>query len=213
LGEIGQIFNGWVKEITKEAVVSVMFREVESLCGALSHPEYDSEYKRGGSSYGKIVLNGMEEEVIRPRVRKKSGKGKEGRLLSYLAARNGDDVTNRILRALVAGVSSRDAVGLEPGGLFRSKSSVSRLWISEGLKMLESLRSREIGDEEFFCLMLDGIRLSCDLTALAAMGITKDGRKLMLDFEMGSSESKEVCNVLLDRLIRRKFKVVRGYGK
>jgi transposase-like protein len=58
--------------------------------------------------------------------------------------------------------------------------------------------------------MLDGVELSSDLTAIVALGITTDGRKLMLDFELGSSESKEVCNALLDRLIRRGFSNVKG---
>jgi len=37
LGEIGEVFRGWVQEVTKEAVVPVMFQEVEDLCGAFYH--------------------------------------------------------------------------------------------------------------------------------------------------------------------------------
>lgn len=209
LGEIGKVFKGWIKEITKEAVVSVIFQEVEELCGAFYHPVSGSGFKRGGSVTGKIVLNGIEEKIVRPRVRRGIGEDNEVKLLSYTAAKNGDDIVRRILMTLRAGVSSRDAAGLEFGGLFGSKSSISRLWVSEGLKRIESLRSRELSGESFFCLMLDGIKLGADLTAIAAMGITNDGRKLMVDFEIGSSENKEACDALLNRLIRRGFKTIK----
>ncbi len=86
LGEIGEVFRGWVQEVTKEAVVSVMFQEVEELCGAFYHPVSGSGFKRGGSAAGRIVLNGVEEEVVRSRVRRVGGKGNEVRLLSYAVA-------------------------------------------------------------------------------------------------------------------------------
>ena len=60
--------------------------------------------------------------------------------------------------------------------------------------------------EKFFALILDGIVLSDDLHAIVALGITHEGRKLMLDFQIGSSESKEVCDDLVKRLISRGFK-------
>ncbi len=131
--EIGQIFRGWLKDITKDVVVSVMLQEVEELCGPFYRPDHDSEFKRGGSTSGKIVIDGVAEDLIRPRVRRKCGPGKEVGLLSYAAASDGDDVARRILRALAAGVSSRDVGGLHQGGLFASKSSVSRLCILRGL--------------------------------------------------------------------------------
>lgn len=209
--EIGQIFKGWLRDITRDVVVSVMLREVEELCGAFYHPSSGATYRRGGSAVGRIVLNGKKEMVSRPRVRcVRDGKERERGLLSYAAASDGDDISRRILSALAAGVSSRDTGGVVQSGLFDSKSSVSRLWVSEGLRRVEALRGRELSGETFFCLMLDGIELSTDLTSIVALGITTDGRKMMLDFEMGSSESKEVCDALLCRLIRRGFKTVDG---
>jgi len=54
--------------------------------------------------------------------------------------------------------------------------------------------------------MIDGIHLGSDVMAVAALGITTDGRKMMLDFEIGASENKEVCDTLLRRLSKRGFK-------
>ena len=53
--------------------------------------------------------------------------------------------------------------------------------------------------------MLDEIRLSEDQSAIAAIGITADGRKHVLDFELASSESGEVTRDLMCRLTRRGF--------
>ena len=53
--------------------------------------------------------------------------------------------------------------------------------------------------------MLDGIRLSKDQLAIVALGVTADGHKHILDFELGSSENAEVCRALMRRLIKRGF--------
>lgn len=53
--------------------------------------------------------------------------------------------------------------------------------------------------------MLDGIRLSSEVTAVVALGITEDGRKVILDLEIGSSESEEVSKDLVGRLVERGF--------
>ena len=51
--------------------------------------------------------------------------------------------------------------------------------------------------------MLDGIRLSKEQLAIVAIGITAEGHKHVLDFELGSSESAEVSKDLMRRLIKR----------
>jgi len=110
-----------------------------------------------------------------------------------------------ITLALGSGVSSND-VGRLFAGNAASSSSVSRLWVTEGLARLDTLRARDLSGEDFFCLMIDGIGLGADVMAIAALGITTDGRKMMLDFEIGSSENKGVCDGLLKRLAKRGFK-------
>jgi transposase-like protein len=76
------------------------------------------------------------------------------------------------------------------------------------LKKVKELRGRELSGESFFGLILDGIKLSDDLTAVVAIGLTCDGRKLVLDFQIGGSENREVCDDLLRRIVRRGFKPV-----
>lgn len=204
LSEVGEIFRESLVGIVRESFTRLLLAEVVDLCGPFYRPSSDSEYKRAGSAPGYVRLGGRKIPVKRPRVAK-SGGGEQP-LLTYSARKRGDEVYDLICEAVAAGVSGAEIRRLYPESGCASSTSVSRAWVSKGVEMLESLRNRELSGEDFFCLMLDGVVLSEDLTALVALGITCDGRKMMLDFEVGSSESVEVCDSLLDRLISRGFK-------
>ena len=83
---------------------------------------------------------------------------------------------------------------------------MSRLWATVGEAKVLDLRARDIASQDWLVLMLDGIHLSKDQTAIAAIGITCGGEKHVLDFELGSSENYEVCRDLLTRIKSRGFK-------
>ncbi|MFT7633148.1 MAG: putative transposase, partial [Mariniblastus sp.] len=109
------------------------------------------------------------------------------------------------LHALMHGVSTRDVKKMKPNSPGVGKSNVSRHWQSVGHKFVEALRERDLSQENWVVLMLDGIRLSKDQMAIAAIGITTEGHKRVLDFELGSSESAEVAKDLMRRLVKRGF--------
>ncbi|MCF7792161.1 MAG: transposase [Victivallales bacterium] len=205
--EAGKIFRAFIRDTVRTSYLEVMLEEVSALCGPNYSPDKKSPYYRSGNAPGVCTLDGREERISRPRVRKKNKKGSTEIILdSYRISRNGDEIKRALLRAFSAGVSSRDQKRVYPNVSGISKSSVSRLWVKEGIKCIEKLRNRELSGEKFFGLILDGISLSDDLHAIVALGLTNDGRKLILDFQLGNSESKEVCNDLLKRLVSRGFK-------
>jgi transposase-like protein len=115
-----------------------------------------------------------------------------------------------IVRALIAGASGRDMRNVHPDAPKTSRSSVSRLWAKEGAKLVERLRTRDIASRDWLVLILDGIRLSKEQLAVVALGITSDGKKHILDFELGSSENFEICRDLVSRLVSRGFQAHRG---
>jgi transposase-like protein len=82
---------------------------------------------------------------------------------------------------------------------------VSQLWQEAGSRLVDELRGRELGSQQWCVLMLDGIHLSKDQTAVVAIGITSEGQKQVLDFALGSSENVEVARELLSRLVTRGF--------
>ncbi|QDT60715.1 Transposase, Mutator family [Stieleria bergensis] len=80
------------------------------------------------------------------------------------------------------------------------RSNVSRLWQEAGSKFVQELRSRGLASTTWCALMLDGIRLSKEQTAVVALGVDDQGRKHVLDFALGSSE-KGMSHLLLKLLM------------
>jgi transposase-like protein len=132
-------------------------------------------------------------------------KSEEVVLATYEAARDPSQLQDSIVTALMHGVSTRDVQKIKPKSPGVGKSNVSRHWQSVGHKFVDELRGRDLSAENWAVLMLDGIRLSKDQLAVAAIGITTEGRKHVLDFELGSSESAEVAKDLMRRLGKRGF--------
>jgi len=188
-------------------ICDVMAEEVSELCGT-KHQPLGGDVFRNGSSPGRVIYEGQREEVLRPRVRQRQADGstREVQLASYHAASCPEQLRASIVTALMAGVSTRDVSKVQPAaspGV--SKSNVSRHWQAVGHQFVDQLRGVDLAEKDWVILMLDGIRLSKDQLAIVAIGITADGHKHVLDFELGSSENSEVCRALLRRLRKRGF--------
>ena len=205
-GDAGQIFRDHLRGFVREMISEVMAAEVNELCGP-KHKPSDSDHYRAGSSSGRVLFEGEQEAVVRPRVRKHScdGASEEVVLATYQAARDPSQLQESIVTALMHGVSTRDVGKIKPNSPGAGKSNVSRLWQSVGHKFVDELRGRDLSGKNWVVVMLDGIRLSKDQLAIAAIGITNDGCKHVLDFELGSSESAEVAGDLMRRLTKRGF--------
>ena len=191
-----------LRGIMVKALLDQLDAEVTTLCGPHYHPAPGAAHRRAGSASGQFRLNGREERFARPRVRQKQGR--EVYLQTYAAARDADPVQAAILRAVASGVSSRDMQQLHPrGGRGFSASEVSRNWVTGSLRYLAMLRDRDLQAEPVAVLMLDGIVLSEAVVVIIALGVLGDGRKRMLDFEVGSTENYESARALLERLDKR----------
>jgi transposase-like protein len=188
-------------------LADVMAAEVEELAGPKYHPTDDRVHRRAGSAVGQMLCEGRGEAMKRPRVRRvnEDGSTKEVQLETYLAAQDPSELQAALVRALVAGASSREVSAVYPESPKTSRSNVSRLWATVGAAKVIELRTRDIASQDWLVLMLDGIHLSKDQTAIAAIGITSGGEKRVLDFELGSSENYEVCRDLLARIKSRGF--------
>lgn len=206
--EAGNLFRDYLRGAVRHMFVEVMAAEVEELAGPKYHPNEDRVHRRAGSADGHVLCDGRGETVKRPRVRRvnKDGSTKEVQLETYLAAQEPSELQAAILRAMVAGASSREVSAVYPESPNTGRSSVSRLWAKVGAAKVVALRARDIASQDWLVLMLDGIHLSKDQTAIVAIGITSDGEKHVLDFELGSSENYEICRDLLRRLESRGFK-------
>lgn len=202
-----------MRGIFRMMAIGMMQEEVEALCGSKYGREQESAFKRAGSTNS--GLKGCDgENITRPRVRKKQadGSSQEVSLESYQMLLEFDDkeCAQRVLDLYAAGVPSRE---MKPNvdGRFTGKSSVSKLWIKEGLKMMEDLLMRDLSAYKWLAIQIDGIVLSKDITGLAAIGITEEGEKIILGIEIGASENKETVSDLLASITKRGFRPQEGY--
>jgi len=199
--EAALYFQTFMRMSAREALHEIMLEEVALLCGPKYFPDKATGNRRAGNEKGVFYDNGEKHSISRPRVRNKKG---EVELQSYQLANKINNISGDILRAVQAGISSRSHVSFREGRTI-SKSEFSRQWIAKGAEKIEELRSRDLSLHEYFGLMLDGVRLSSDLTAIVALGITTKGEKHVLDFSLGWSESCEVASDLIRSIRRRGF--------
>lgn len=201
--DLGECFETFMRTAARTAFMNVLYDEVTQLCGPAYRPLPDADCERAGSAPGRYFFGTEEEAVRRPRVRKD---GKEVRLKAYEAAQNRGALRDSMLRAFMAGLPSREQQRLFKDSSCTSRSEVSRLWQQEGLKCIDELRGRDLAAADYVVLMLDGIGLGDDLCGIVALGITIEGQKHILDFQIGASENAEACSDLLARLVERGFR-------
>ncbi len=195
--DVGEAFESFLRTAARTAFMNVMLEEVAQLCGPAYHPRPDTACGRAGSAPGRYFFGTDEEAVRKPRVRKN---GEEVRLKTYEAAQSRDALHDAMLRAFMAGMPSREHKRMFKGASGTSHAEVSKLWQQEGERCIEELRGRDLGKVDYVVLMLDGIALGDDLCAVVALGITVEGEKHILDFQIGASENLEVCTDLLNRI-------------
>jgi transposase-like protein len=204
--DAGAIFREHIRVGVLQMISEVISAEVAELCGPRHLPTGGDVY-RAGSSPGRVLVDGQREEIVRPRVRERQADGstREVPLATYQSANNPAELHASILSALAAGVSTREVKNVQPKSPGAGRSSVSELWKSAGHKFVNELRGKDLSQQDWAILMLDGIRLSKDQLAIVALGITADGHKHVLDFDLGSTENAEVCRDLMRRLAKRGF--------
>ena len=74
-GDLGVVFRDCMRGMARKTLLRVFAAETEALCGALYQPDSDSDCYRAGSASGAVLHEGREEEVRRPRVRRKKAEG------------------------------------------------------------------------------------------------------------------------------------------
>ena len=161
-------------------------------------------------------MESRREQIRRLRVRRRAEDDttEEVELQSYRAAQDPSVAHQLLIEAMLAAGSTRKVGKLVNGQRGSSRSQLSRLWRQVGREKFAELRHRSLTEDEdgqgrdWLALMLDGIVLSDDLVAIVAVGILVDGYKMVLDFELGASESFSTAEALMDRLIRRGFSVM-----
>lgn len=197
--ESAELLKGVLRTSVREAFWQVMAEEVDSLCGPRYDPDPGSCYHRAGSETGSVYLGGDREKIRRPRVRHETAG--ETHLDSYRAASSQQGLFEEIVGLVAEGMSQRGLERSTKGAV--SKSAVSRMWEEKSREQLALLRERPLTDSTWLALMIDGVFVGGENCIVIALGIDMHGRKQVLDFEAGTSESAETVTRLLNRLQKR----------
>lgn len=161
-----------------------------------------------GSQKGRVPLSERELRVDKPRLRRRApepGEPGEVEIPAYKAIREHGGLADRMLRVLIAGVSTRryeqvipemaETVGV-------SKSRVSRETIEAGERLLKELAERDFSKLEILAVWIDGIQLG-SYHVICAVGVDAEGYKHVLGLREGATENAEVAKSLLADMVAR----------
>lgn len=183
-------------------VSAVLEMSAARLTGQSHQGKAGGEFVRHGRQPGAVYLGGSKVRIDRPRVRSKGGK--EAKIPAYEVLSSDEIAGKKLMKAVVAGVSSRgygkaiedaaEVVGV-------SKSSVSRRIVDQSAAGLKALMERSVAPDTL-CVMLDGIRMG-PFMILGAVGIDSSGTKHVLGLAEGATENARVASDLLLSLKER----------
>lgn len=197
-------FNGIFQErlrcIVRDGLLAMFEQEVTSLCGETYRPT-ESVHRRAGSEMVTIQTTSGKERLSKRRVRETlpSGREREVRLKSYSEVKSRKGMFNEVLESICHGASG-NGVGKMLGV---SASTVCEGWKVRSKELLDEFRSRDLSEIDMVAMMVDGVFPGKESCVVVALAIDIEGRKHLLDFEEGSSESAEVVKGLFARLHAR----------
>ncbi len=194
-------------------IIAVMAAEVEALCGkrysrkgASQRPCY-----RHGTNPGTVRISGRRVPIRVPRVRDVKVKC-ERVLRSYRAFHEARINEDALMRTLFFGVSQRnyEAIADEYTDAFGlSQSSVGRIFRRSAAKVLKEFYERPLNDYDLVGLFIDG-KYFRKHQVLIAMGLTSEGKKVVLGCVEVGSESQEATKGLLEDLFDRGLQIHQG---
>ena len=211
---MGEILS--LREQLRETLIGALRSSVVATAEALVHDELlalvgapwsrkgESPLRRNGTTTSTIHLDGEPCSLVRGRVRDQS-KGSEVPLKTLQALSSRDALDADVKRRLVRGISTRDyddALGALSDGLGLQKSAVSAAFMRASKKDLDLLNGRSLAEMTFVTIFLDGTFFA-DHTCLLALGITQDGKKVVLGLREGASENSALVKDLLADLVER----------
>ena len=185
--------------------------EVVQLAGERYKRNGIAGYSRWGSQKGSIYVQDQRIPMLIPRVRDTKNK-REVSLSTYERLQSPAQADEGLLRRVLHGLSCRDykaCAEAVPEALSLSSSSVSRRYVKASSRKLRELMERPLEGYDFVAIVLDGKTFGED-EIIMAVGVTIDGKKVILGIIQSGSENHRVCGDFLRELIDRGLKYDKG---
>jgi transposase-like protein len=202
---------GWLRqgvgELIRQAGLRLMDllmqEEVRELVGERSQRQAERKANRWGTERGYCVVMGQKVPLERPRVR--TTDDQEVRLGSYEMFHRGEPLTETVWEKLMLGLSTRkygQAVREFTAAYGLEKSAVSEHFIEASRAKLQEMMERRLDKTRLCALLIDATPFAGQ-QLVVAMGISQDGRKMILGLRQGATENATVVGELLGELVNR----------
>lgn len=203
---------GLIQELIPIALMKLqedLQKEVQELAGE----RYErGKFVRYGKNPGSVVLGEQRIGIDVPRVRDLS-RGIEMPLRSYQSLHEGEKrIEAGALAKILKGISCRDYSAVSktiPEAFGLSSSTISRKFIRASSRQLKALQERDLSEYDFVAIAIDGKTFGED-DLIVAVGITIEGRKVILGFIEAATENEKIASEFLKGLLSRGLNIEEG---
>jgi transposase-like protein len=133
-------------------------------------------------------------------------------LQSYQLLQQPRNTDEGVMRRILLGLSCRNYEGCAeavPEAFGLSPSTISRRFIKASSRKLKELIERDLSENDFVVLFIDGKSFAED-EMIIALGVTMSGDKLVLGFVQAGTENETVVKDFLNALIERGLNIEQG---
>lgn len=189
-----------IHEIGIQTLEMILRLSAEQVAGPPTPGKSSGAVRWYGSQPGQVKLADRKVRVKRPRLRHKT-EG-EVKIPAYEALRTDRGLSERMLGALLRGVSTREYQEVLPemaSTVGVSRSAVSRQAIEASAEQLQQLQERRWDQHEILVIYIDGQRFASH-HIVSAVGVDIEGKKHILGIEPGATENAAAVKRLLTHL-------------
>jgi transposase-like protein len=187
-------------------------REVRQLAGDKYQRNGLPDHDRWGSQLGSIYIQDQRIPILVQRVRDTKN-NREVSLRTYEGLQSPSaNADEKVLKRILHGLSCRnyrECSEAIPEALSLSASTVSRRYIRASERKLKELMERNLGRYDFIAVVIDGKSFGED-GIIMAVGITTEGKKVLLGMIQSGTENHIVCRDFLRKLIARGLRYEQG---
>jgi transposase-like protein len=200
-----------IDRIGRQTIETILTLSAEQVAGPRTPGKTSGDIRWHGSQNGRVSLADRQLKVKRPRLRHKEAG--EVSVPAYESLQENEDTSQRMMGALLRGVSTREYAEVLPemaetAGV--SRSSVSRQAIEGSAEQLRQLRERRWEEVDLLVLYIDGQRFGSH-HVISAVGVDLAGSKHVLGIQAGATENAAAVKQLFTHLREQGLPTNRKY--